>query len=161
MSYWTVAQCITQRIHFARQLLMQSEFETYMPRFLSKESGKILLLFPSYIFVRITARWYPVVWTPGVSRVLMAGNSPARLSETIVDGIRKREVGGLVKLPSNASRLRKGDQVRIMRGSFEGQIGIYDGMSAHQRERVLLELLGAWVPVELASTDVAPIAPAA
>lgn len=158
MSYWTVAQCETQRMHLTRLLLMRLEFETYMPRFKSK-AGKILLLFPSYMFVRITARWYPVALTPGVTRVLMAGDQPARLGEEIVSTIRKREVGGLVKLPSNGRRLFKGDKVKITHGSFEGQIGIYDGMSSHQRERVLLELLGSWVPVELAATDLAPIVP--
>jgi transcriptional antiterminator RfaH len=169
MSYWTVAQCETQRMHLTRLLLMRGEYdasgelirgpyETYMPLFKSK-AGKILLLFPSYIFVKITVRWYPVAKTPGVTRVLMAGDQPARLPEDIVSTIRKREVGGLVKLPSNERRLHKGDKVKITRGSFEGQIGIYDGMSPRQRERVLLQLLGSWVPVELASTDVAAIAP--
>lgn len=156
MSYWSVAQCETQRIHLSRLLLMRLEFETYMPRFKSK-AGKILLLFPSYIFVRITTRWYPVAWTPGVTRILMTGDQPARLPEQIVDAIRKREVGGLVRLPNNGRGLRKGDQVRITRGSFEGQIGIYDGMSSQQRERVLLELLGRIVRVELSSNDVAPV----
>ena len=158
MSYWTVAQCETQRIHLTRLLLMRGEFETYMPRFKSKV-GKILLLFPSYIFVRITSQFYPVMWTPGVTRILMTGDQPARLPEEIVSTIRKREVGGFVKLPSNGRRLHKGDKVKITRGSFEGQIGVYDGMSAHQRERVLLELLGSWVSVELAATDVIPVAP--
>lgn len=156
MSYWSVAQCETQRIHLTRLLLMRLEFETYMPRFKSK-AGKILLLFPSYIFVRITSQFYPVVWTPGVTRVLMTGEQPARLPEDIVSAIRKREVGGFVRLPSNDRRLHKGDQVRIVRGSFEGQIGIYDGMTSHQRERVLLQLLGSWVPVDLPATDVAPL----
>lgn len=169
MSYWTVAQCETQRIHLTRMLLMRGEYdtngdvtrdpyETYMPRFMSK-AGKILLLFPSYIFVRITSQFYPVMWTPGVTRVLMAGDQPARLPEAIVSTIKKREVGGFVKLPNNDRRLRKGDKVKITRGSFEGQIGVYDGMTAHQRERVLLELLGAWIPVELPSNDLAPVTP--
>jgi transcriptional antiterminator RfaH len=158
MSYWTVAQCVTQREHLVRLLLMKAEFETYMPRFLAK-SGKILSLFPSYIFVRITAQFYPVMWTPGVTRVLMTGDQPARLPEQIVNSIRKREIGGLVRLPSNGRRLRKGDKVKITRGSFEGQLGIYDGMTSHQRERVLLELLGAWVPVELPTTDLVPVTP--
>jgi transcriptional antiterminator RfaH len=154
--YWAVCQCEAQREHTARMLLMKERFETYAPRFKSK-LGRILLLFPTYIFVRIIDRWYPVLWTPGVTRVLMAGDRPAQLNEQIVTSIKRREVGGLVRLPSNGNRLRKGDKVKITRGSFEGQIGIYDGMTPHQRERVLLELLGAWVPVELAATDVTPI----
>lgn len=155
MSYWAVAQCETQRESVARLLLMRASFETYAPRIRSK-AGKVLLLFPSYLFVRVIDQFYPIMWTPGVTRVLMAGDQPARLPEKIVDQIRKREIGGFVKLPSKA-KFQKGDQVRITRGSFQGQIGLYDGMTSKQRERVLLELLGRMVPVELSPSDVAPL----
>jgi transcriptional antiterminator RfaH len=156
MSYWAVIQTEAQREHTARLLLMRESFETYAPRIRSK-FGKVLLLFPTYLFVRIIDRWYTVAWTPGVTRVLMAGEQPAQLPEKIVEQIRKREVGGFVRLPSRVAQLRKGQQVRITRGSFQGQVGLYDGMTSHERQRVLLQLLGGWVPVELSANDVAPL----
>ena len=72
--------------------------------------------------------------------------------------LRVLERAGLVKLPTATQvLLKKGQQVRITGGSFAGQIGIYEGMSGKDRERVLLNLLGQAVPVDLPGKDVAPL----
>jgi transcription antitermination factor NusG len=71
--------------------------------------------------------------------------------------IRKREVNGFVKLPMPDRRLKPGQKVRIVSGSFAGQIGLYQGQTSRDRERVLLELLGQAVPVELPGKDIAPL----
>jgi transcription antitermination factor NusG len=85
----------------------------------------------------------------------MAGDRPAQLSEDIVSQIRKREHNGIVKLPSR--QFRKGQKVQITRGSFKGYIGLYEGISGKDRQRILLELLGQTVPVELSEKDIAPL----
>jgi transcriptional antiterminator RfaH len=153
MSYWAVAQTETQREHTVRLLLMRAGFMTYLPRI--KHRGRIQPLFPGYLFIRLADRWYSVMWTAGVVRLLMSGDQPAKLPEDVVTQIRKREHGGFVKLP--IQRLKKGQKVRIVRGSFEGQIALYEGMSGKDRERVLLNLLGQKVPVELPSRDLEPL----
>jgi transcription antitermination factor NusG len=155
VSYWAVVQTETQREHIARTLIMRAGYETYAPRIKTKRGSA--LLFPTYIFVRIIDRWYDVRWTPGVLRVLMATDErPARLGDEIVLGFRRREVRGFVKLPG-PKRPRRGQKVRITRGSFEGHVALYDGMSGPERERVLLALLGQMVTVELPARDVAPL----
>ena len=157
---WSVVQCESQREHAVRLLLMRGHYVTYLPRI--KLHGRIVPLFPSYLFVNIACmRWYPILWTPHVIRLLMAGDQPAKLPEDIVTHIRKREHNGLVRLPNVSQRLKKGQKVRVIRGSFEGQIGLYEGMSGKDRERVLLELLGQIVPVELPGKDIAPLPVAA
>jgi transcriptional antiterminator RfaH len=153
MSFWAIIQTETQREHTARLMLMRQGFETYMPRIRVK-ADRIALLFPTYIFCRIVDRWYSARWTIGVTRMLMDGDQPARISEQILEEIRQREVGGFVKLPQQDNGKRLGDKVKIVRGSFEGHLAVYDGMSGKERERVLLELLGQMVPVELPSRDV-------
>jgi transcriptional antiterminator RfaH len=153
-AYWAVVQIESQCEHVVRLLLMRAGFTTYLPRI--KHRGRIQPLFPGYMFVRLTDQWYSVVWTIGVIRLLMSGDQPAKLGEKIVEGIRKREVGGFVRLPS-PPRMRKGQTVRIIRGYFEGQIAIYEGMTSKDRERVLLNLLGQSVPVELPSSDLEPL----
>jgi transcription antitermination factor NusG len=153
--YWAVVQVESQCEHVVRLLLMRARYETYMPRILRARS-RIAPLFPGYLFVRIVDRWYPVIWTVGVVRLLMSGDQPARLPEKAMTEIRKREIGGFVKLPS-PPRLRKDQPVRIIRGSFEGQIAIHQGMSGKERALVLLNLLGQKVPVELPSRDLEPL----
>jgi transcription antitermination factor NusG len=156
MSYWAVVQTEAQREPITRLLLMRLGFETYAPRIRIKQ--RTALLFPTYVFVRVVDRWYPIVWTAHVVRVLMSGDKPAQLKDAIMADIRKREVGGFVKLPAQR-RLKPGQKVSIIAGSFLGQIGLYQGSSSRDRERVLLELLGQKVPVELPSKHVAPLDP--
>jgi transcription antitermination factor NusG len=155
VSFWAVVQAEAQHEHVVRLLLMRQQFETWMPRI--KHHGRIALLFPSYLFVRIVDQFYPVMWTPGVVRLLMAGDKPACLKDEIMASIRKREIGGFVKLPLPNRQLKSGQKVRVIGGSFNGQIGLYQGQTSRDRERVLLELLGQAVPVELPGKDIAPL----
>ena len=151
---WAVVQTEAQREHAVRLLLIRAQYETYFPRL--KERGRIVPLFPSYLFVRlISGQWWSIMWTPHVIRLLMAGDRPAQLSEHIVSQIRKREHNGLVRLPTR--QFRKGQKVQITSGSFKGYIGLYEGISGKDRQRILLELLGQTVPVELSEKDLAPL----
>jgi transcription antitermination factor NusG len=147
MSYWAVAQTEPQREHLVRLLLMRAKFETYLPRI--KVRQRVQLLFPSYVFIHIEDRWMSALWCPHIQKLLMSGTSPARLHDSVVSELRSREKQGFVRLPRPPATFRPGQRVRIVRGSFEGQFGIYDGMSGKERERVLLDLLGQAVPVVL------------
>jgi transcriptional antiterminator RfaH len=160
MSYWAVVQVESQCEHVVRLLLMRARYQTYMPRI--RHRRRVAPLFPGYLFVRIVDRWYPVVWTVGVVRLLMSGDQPAVLSEKIMHEIRKREDrDGYVKLPSPKNRLHNGQHVRVTRGSFEGQIALCQRMSSKDRVWVLLNLLGQKVPVELPGRDLEPLPPVA
>jgi transcription antitermination factor NusG len=152
---WWVAQVETQREHLTRLLLMRHGYETYAPRI--KQRGRIGFLFPAYLFIRAEQRFYTILWTPGVVRLLMTGERPSCLIEDVITAIRKQERGGFVKLPSATKGLEKGQNVRVTNGNFLGHIGIFDGMSSKDRARVLLDLLGRKVSVELAHKDVVPL----
>jgi transcriptional antiterminator RfaH len=155
--FWGVAQTEPKREHIARTFLMRQEYETYAPR-LRVKTGKIsriTLLFPSYIFVQITERWYPMLRTPGVLRVLMSGETPAAVPDDLVLRIRMREgKDGLVRLPPPpSSGLEPGQLMTVMRGSFVGRLAIYQGMSGAERAKVLLNLLGRLVEAEVPIAD--------
>jgi transcriptional antiterminator RfaH len=166
MSYWSVVQCETRMlVHsehrgetLAERIFARKGFESYLPQVRSRQHGttKIAPLFPGYIIVRVVERWYAVRWTMGVVRVLMAGDEPARLPDPVVEDIRRREVGGFIKLPPpppKNSPLKIGQRARILTGSFRGHIALYDGQTAQERERVLINLLGRQVAVTLNPTD--------
>jgi transcription antitermination factor NusG len=152
---WWVVQAEAQREHLTRLLVMRLGYQTYAPRI--KHRGRIAWLFPTYLFVQAVERWYPILWTPHVVRLLMTGDRPACLHDKIITAIHNREKGGFVRLPSAGPRLKKGQNVRISNGSFTGQIGLYEGMSSHERAKVLLELLGRKVAVELPQNDLIPL----
>jgi len=97
-----------------------------------------------------------VRWTDHVVRVLMSGDAPAQLPEAVITSIRKRESGGFIRLPA-PPQLRRGQHVRVIRGSFEGLLAVHQGMGSRERVWVLLNLMGQQVPVELPSRDLEPL----
>lgn len=150
MSYWSVVQTETQREHIARMWMMRLGYETWAPR-IKVNRKRVALLFPNYVFVRIVERWYPITWTPGVVRVLMNGDQPARLRDQIITDIRKNEVRGFIKLPPKEPK--RGSRMKIIRGPLQGRPALFDGMTTHERQRLLLDMLGQVVPVELPRND--------
>lgn len=152
--FWAVVQTEVHHESAAALNLRKTGFETYLPQFKMKWRGdwKNYPLFPNYLFVRIKDHWHAIARGRGVVRILMAGETPARLSDEVVIQIRSREgQDGFIRLARRNPLV--GTKVRVLTGQFGGHIGIYDGMTAQDRERVLLELLGRSVPVELARTD--------
>jgi transcriptional antiterminator RfaH len=101
--------------------------------------------------VRIEHRWHVINATIGILRVITTCEHPARLPDEVMDELRAREDHrGFIRLPKQN---RRGQSVRIARGMFADHVGIYDGSTRKDRERVLLAILGRMVPVEVATTD--------
>jgi transcriptional antiterminator RfaH len=158
MAFWTTLETESQREPIVRLLIMRSGLETYLPRI--KHHARIAPLFPRYVFVRIADdnRWWEVRWTPHVLRILSFGEYPqpdAKLDAAIAM-IKRQERDGLVKLPAVVP-MRRGSPVRIKNGSFAGHIGLHEGMSGKDRQRVLLKMLGQSVSVELPTRDCIPL----
>lgn len=106
-------------------------------------------MFATYLFVQIVDQWHNIQSTIGISHLLKNANKPVVVRDTIIDELRSREDrNGLVNLPTK-SEFFLGQRVRILTGQFAGWVALYDGMSSRQRERVLLDMLGQRVPVEL------------
>jgi transcription antitermination factor NusG len=73
--------------------------------------------------------------------------------DDVVAKLQKRERDGFVRLPRKP-RLQKGDPVTILAGSFEGMTAWYEGQSGSDRVRVLLDLLGRKVPLDIAESQI-------
>jgi transcriptional antiterminator RfaH len=155
MSFWSVCQTETNREATAVHFLDQQRFETYLPKI--KTQRRLVPLFPSYVFVRIEDHWWSIANTIGVINLLMSGEQPAKLKDEIVNAIKAKEKNGVVKLPE-PKRIKRGDKIRIVRGSFGGHLAIFEGMSGNDRSRVLLDLLGRKVVVEIPKADLQQLA---
>jgi transcriptional antiterminator RfaH len=155
MTFWSVAQTETNREPTAVHFLGQQGFQTYLPKIIGKR--RIVPLFPGYLFVRIESHWWSIANTIAVINLLMSGDHPAKLRDEIVNAIKAKEKNGLVKLPE-PKRIRIGSKIRIVRGSFDGHIALYAGMSGRDRSKVLLELLGRKVMVEIPKADLQELA---
>jgi transcription antitermination factor NusG len=141
-AYWGVAQVSAPAL--VETSLARDGFETYRPRI--KVDRRAEPLWPGYLIVKIRVRWWPVRWCPGVVRLLMNGEVPARLADEIVNDLKAREHRGFVKLQRYPGVLAKGDKIRVTApGNFTGFTGIFEGMSGQDRQRVLLQMMGQWV----------------
>lgn len=106
-----------------------------------------VLLFSTYIFVRIEVQWSEAARAPGVKRLV----------DRIIEELRRREgPDGFIQLPKKPppAGLRRGDRVHVIRGAFQGLSGLYQRQASHERVKILLSLLGASRMVELPSDDV-------
>jgi transcriptional antiterminator RfaH len=160
MSYWACARAEWQREQVAAAYLNRAGFTTYLPRLRQSRTArgrKIEVqppLFPGYLFVQIVNGWWQARWSPGVAAVLMDGEQPAHVPDSIIAEIRSRERDGLIELPRR--KLVRGDRIRVVRGAFFEQVGLFDNINGHGRVHVLLSLLGAARRVTLPRDDVEP-----
>jgi transcriptional antiterminator RfaH len=155
MSFWAVAQTVTNRECFVAERIEETGFEIFMPQTRMRDA-RVVALFPGYLFVRIIEQWRAVAKTIGVLGLIMSGERPACCPEEEIERIKSQMRGGLVRLPKPAlpkGSFEIGQRVRIVSGSLRGFDAIYDGMGAHERECVLLEILGRKSRVELAEGD--------
>jgi len=84
---------------------------------------------------------------------VLDGAAPARVPDVVIAEIRSRERGGLIELPKRALA-RPGDRLRVLRGPFQGHVGLYAGMRPRERVEVLLAILGGAQRVTLAADAV-------
>jgi transcriptional antiterminator RfaH len=159
MAYWSVAQTQPFAEKKAKRFLEGQSFDCYLPKILvtqhipgwrASKRTREFALFARYLFVRIESAWHAINSTPGISCLLLDGGmKPITVGEKVISELRSREDhNGFVILPKK-EKFKVGQQVKVVSGQFQGQLALYDGMTSRQRERVLLQLLGQYVPVEL------------
>src|SRR6516162_499296 len=151
--YWGVARTEPNRENLAASCLATAGFETLLPRV--KANGHITPLFSNYLFVALDELglgWTKVNRTIGVLKMIAFGDRPARVPDREIESLRSRMHDGLITLPPPPGRRRfmKGEKVRIVGGPFEGMRGLHTGMTMHQRELILIAMLGAQRQVAVA-----------
>jgi len=155
MAFWSVAQTQPFSERKAKRFLEGQNFAVYLPKILQIQNMRFFqrtreaALFPRYVFVAIEQTWHAINSTPGVASLLLDGIKPIIVRDNVIAELRSREdKNGFVILPKK-EKFKKGQNVKVISGQFAGQLALYDGMTSRARERVLLQLLGQYVPVEL------------
>lgn len=162
MSYWSVLVTQPRSEKIVAENLQRQAFDHYLPllRQLRVVRGKkvteLVPLFPRYMFVRIEAdRWWALKSTRGVSQLLTVDSQPQRIADAVIDQLKANEE----ELPNVQSFWTRGERVRVVSGAFAGMLGIYDGSSKADKERVLISILGRQTLVEVPTTAVESIPP--
>jgi transcriptional antiterminator RfaH len=138
---WICARLELHRERVAQRFLELGGYAVYIPyvrehviRRRRRRIERVAPLFPAYGFVQLAE-------TQGWSAVLMGGDSPAAVPDTVLAEIKAREKRGLVEL-SKPPRFRRGEAVRILAGPFANHLAIFADMNGHERVGVLLRFLG-------------------
>lgn len=156
MSFWACAITEAHRERTAVRFLTMGGYTVYCPMLGSKRGTTPL--FPGYCFVLIAERgWWTARGTIGVRSIVGAHiGEPARVPDSVIDGLRAREKNGVIQLPK-VRGLERGDQVRILSGPFANHLALFDGMKGSDRVLVLLALLGSTQRVELPKANIQPV----
>ena len=128
--------------------------EIFFPKLLlphtQAKRQKLVPLFPSYLFIRIDIpeQYDYVRWSPGVRYVVNFNGTPAPLDDSIISFLKQQaDADGIL---AARSTLEAGQEVLINDGPFTGLVGILQNPpDARERVKVLLELLGRHVKVEV------------
>ena len=97
MSYWACAQLEANRERLAVHCLGLAGYPVYLPRIRVKRllpKRKIVApaapLFPGYAFILIGLQWHAARWSPGIVRLVLSGDRPARVPDKVIAELRGR-----------------------------------------------------------------------
>jgi len=162
---WFVVQTKPGNEHRVETNLFNQEIEVFLPLLETSQYSngkmvqKIKPLFPNYLFAKldINLHYYKVKWTRGVNKILGNGDGPISISGKVVETIKERTgKDNLVKLEEE---WKEGDQVRINSGPFKDLVGVFQKkMSDNGRVRILLNLIGVDVPVQISRWQIKKVA---
>ena len=143
-------------------LLREQGIETYLPTVQRKvrrrDRPDRVIYFPCYLFARLDLGDTPrssIDWMPGIRHIVSLGERPAVVADEIV-GLLRRRLEGIEEV--GYGDLRQGDRVRITSGPLRDLEAIFDQpLSAADRVRVLLDVMGRMTPVEIEHSQISPI----
>ena len=147
-AFWGVVRSLPQREAFAAKRLREDHgYEVFLPLVQTQRSSQPL--FRSYFFVRIIDRWLIINRTFGVLCLVRTADCPAKCPDHEIARLKAMtDLHGFVRLPDKPSKsprrvFAKGDSVRIVGGPLQGVTALHSGMSASEKEIVLIAMLGA------------------
>jgi transcription antitermination factor NusG len=146
--FWGVVRSLPRREMFAAERLrMDSGFEVFLPLVQTKRASAPL--FSGYFFVFIREQWRVINSTIGVLCLVRAGDTPARCPDNEIERLKEMiDKHGFVRLPDKPLSparhvFEKGAAVKIVGGPFLGVAALHSGMSASEKEILLIAMLGA------------------
>jgi transcriptional antiterminator RfaH len=160
-STWYVAQLRPGGFARAQLNLRRQGVETFMPLdgHTRVQKGKrkpgLKPLFPGYIFLHADPRrisFQAINCTYGISRLVMRDRVTAQtVPQALISDLWQRcDAEGRLQPPPS---FRPGEAVRIIAGPFAEFVATVESLSAPERLRLLFEMMGQTVRVELAGSD--------
>ncbi len=164
---WYAVHCLPRKEAGAQMQLANQGFQTFLPRIRKtrrharKLDTVLVSFFPRYLFVALDMerdRWRCINGTIGVSRLVMQNDRPQALPGGVVEHLLTFANGDGVMSFDKEGRLKVGQEVELLDGPFASKLGTIECLGSDERVRLLLDLMGRKVRVNVASRDVMPTA---
>jgi transcriptional antiterminator RfaH len=157
---WFIVQFKSNSHQQATKNLNRQGFETFLPlhdatsRKLSRFVSTSKPLFPGYMFIRFDKtepKWHKINNTYGVSRLITFNSILKSIPTRFIDSLMKRyDLSGKL-IP--VQKLKKGDQVTVLKGPFANFIATVENYEADQRIWILMDLMGRKTKIQTPSDD--------
>ncbi len=155
---WYVVHTLPVREIRARTHLENQGFRTFLPQRLKtvrharKFSTVMAPFFPRYLFVSLDLmrdRWRSINGSVGVASLIMQGELPQPVPVGVVETLQSvMDIRGHLNFEKS---FRVGDRVRLTSGPLAEQLGICERLDDSGRVRVLLDIMGGRIPVQVES----------
>jgi len=155
---WFILQFKSNSHHQAVKNLTQQGFETFLPlhdttsRKLSRFINTSRPLFQGYMFIkfdRAESKWHKINNTYGVSRLITFSSILKSIPTTFVDSLMRRYDSSGKLIP--VKKLKKDDQVKVLRGPFASFIATVEKYESDQRIWILLDLMNRKTKIQTTS----------
>lgn len=160
---WFALYTKPHKEYLVQEVLRSRGVETYLPEIAVVERRKdrrsMKPFLPHYLFGRFNPQGERISnarWTPGLRRIVSAGQRPVPVPDEVVAYLQRRlEDAEDVDVPD--SPFKKGDVVRVARGPLEGLEAIFDEqVSPEGRVWVFLKVMNRLVRTKLDMEDLIP-----
>lgn len=151
---WRVIQCNPHAEKIVKAGVRKLGFETYLPMAISERpktarrpaATVIRPFLPGYLFAKFNTEiddWGELFTTHGVKAILRGGSAVLSVPDRVIESIRQREEGELLKIsdPTDQTRWKHGDRVKVVRGSAEID-AVFDELLDKNRAVVFVSFLG-------------------
>ena len=157
---WFILQFKANSHDIAAKNLTRQGFETFLPlhdttsRRTSRFINTSKPLFPGYMFIkfdRAESEWHKINSTYGVSRLITFNSIIKSIPTIFVDHLMNRYdlSGKLIPI----KKLKKGDQVTVLKGPFANFIATVEKYEADQRIWILMDLMGRKTKTQTSSDN--------
>ena len=163
--HWYVVQTKPGNENRVKTNLFHQKIDVFLPLMgvYQEDHGRIIQkirpLFTNYLFAKLDIEvcYHKVKYTRGVNKILGSGVEPVPVSEKVIQTIKERM--GKDDLVRLEDEWKEGDLVRIHSGPFKELIGVFQKkMSDNGRVRILLNLIGVDVPVQISRWQIKKVA---
>jgi transcriptional antiterminator RfaH len=157
---WFILQFKPNSYRKAVKNLNQQGFETFLPlndttsRKASRFVTNTVPLFPGYMFIsfdKTEPKWHKINNTYGVSRLITFNSILKSIPTTFVENLMRRyDLSGKL-IP--VKKLKKGDNVTVLKGPFANFIATVEKYEADQRIWILMDLMGRKTKIQTPSDN--------